>query len=119
MRSGDRGFRASKDTMSMKDHAKDHGCHVQPVQAKRLASGTPTVAIRLLVGGMGCDNCAMRVRNALVRLDGVELAHVSVMPPIASVRYDPTRVTPEDLMAAVAGAGAYTRHRYIAAVLPS
>jgi hypothetical protein len=50
----------------------DDNCHVDPVQK------TPTVeerqkvqTILLIVRGMGCPNCAARVRNSLLALNGV------------------------------------------------
>jgi copper chaperone CopZ len=96
-----------------------NSCHVEPIQPEKLPAGTPTVALNLLVEGMGCHNCALRVRNALVSVDGVEGACVGLMPPIAWVRYDPRQVAQDDLIAAVAGAGADTRHEYLAVNLSS
>jgi copper chaperone CopZ len=66
---------------------------------------------------MGCPNCANRVHNALVSLDGVAGAHVRLDPPIATVRYERERLTEADLIAAVARAGAGTHHMYRARVL--
>ena len=62
--------------------------------------------------GMGCPRCAMRVRNGLLGLDGVLLAEVHLEQGIAAAAYDPHRVAPSDLVAAVVGAGNDGRHHY-------
>jgi len=59
----------------------------------------------------------MRVRNALVSIDGVLDANVYLAPPVAHVRYEQHRVSQDDLIGAVAAAGRETRHRYRAWVL--
>jgi copper chaperone CopZ len=97
--------------------AEDRCCDVRPIGPKALPAGTVTVPLRLLVGGMGCEGCTTRVRNALVSLEGVESALVSLIPPMASIRYDPTRLSPEDLVAAVARSAAGNGHQYRAALL--
>lgn len=97
-----------------------HGrCEVRPLRPNPLPPGTATASVRLLIGGLGCENCAVRVRNALVSLDGVADALVCLTPPVASVTYDPARVDPEDLVAAVAKAGDGSRHEYSAVRLES
>lgn len=59
---------------------------------------------RLVVRGIGCVNCEARVHNALLALDGVSLVRVFRWERIALVAYDTTRVTPDQLVAAVRGA---------------
>lgn len=53
--------------------------------------------------GLGCSNCAAHVHNALLSLDGVWLAEVFLWERAALVAFDPKRVEPEQLAAAVAG----------------
>ncbi|NIM50949.1 MAG: hypothetical protein GTN78_24435 [Gemmatimonadales bacterium] len=96
---------------------KECGCHVRPLEPKAVPPDRATVTACLAVWGMGCPNCATRVRNALVGLQGVAATYVSLAPPIASVRYDPASVTESDLIAAVAGAAAGTSHEYWARIL--
>ncbi len=67
-----------------------------------------------MVAGMGCPNCATRVRNALVSVDGVADAHVNLVPSVSRVLYDGERVTTEQLIAAVAAAGEGIQHEYSA-----
>ncbi len=93
-------------------------CHVDPLEKPldREALATAKAAY-LAVWGMGCPRCATRVRNGLLRLEGVLLAEVFLDRGVAAAAYDPNRVTPQDLLAAVAGAGNDGRHRYHAEVM--
>ncbi len=90
------------------------GCCVQPIEPKKASTGRVTSGIRLVIAGMGCPNCATRVRNALVSVDGVADAHVNLVPSVSRVLYDGERVTTEQLIAAVAAAGGGTHHEYSA-----
>ena len=94
----------------------DH-CHVEPFE-KPLDQNALEVAdvVYLAVSGMGCPRCAMRVKNSLLRLNGVLLSEVSLENGIAAVAYDPARVTPSDLAQAVSDAGNDGRHQYEARV---
>jgi copper chaperone len=71
----------------------------------------------LLIQGMGCPVCAMRVHNGLLRLDGVLAVEVALTPGLARVRYDPAQVTPEAFPEAVAEAGNDSPHHYSAHIL--
>ncbi len=99
--------------MSEKDN-----CHVEPME-KPLdeAALVSAQAVYLAVSGMGCPNCAARVRNGLLSIDGVLLADVNLGMNIAAAAYDPERVTPEDLTQAVTDAGNDGRHHYVAEVV--
>lgn len=59
----------------------------------------------LNISGMVCGGCASSVREALLRLDGVQAAEVSHVEGRATVDYDPDRLGPETLKAAVAQLG--------------
>jgi Cu+-exporting ATPase len=88
-------------------------CQVEPLEnpldQDALANA---MAAYLAVYGMGCPRCAMRVRYGLLGLDGVLLAEVHLEKGIAAAAFDPNRVTPSELVAAVAGAGNDGRHHY-------
>jgi len=71
----------------------------------------------LLVWGMGCPNCALRVRNSLLGLDGVLDAQVNLERGLAQVLFDPARLQAEQLPEAVAAAGNDSHHHYSAQVL--
>ncbi len=89
-----------------------HGCHVEPLLSTMRDPERATATASFLVSGMGCRNCAMRVRNALVAVEGVAAAYVGLSPPIAVARFDPGRTSVDDLLDAVASAGAGTHHEY-------
>ena len=90
-------------------------CSVKPIQPTVSAETFATVHTALLiVWGMGCPNCAMRVRNTLVQLDGVVAAYVDHEVGMAGVRFNPNRVTVQELIDAVGHAGNDGRHKYCA-----
>ena len=64
-----------------------------------------TESCTLDIGGMTCASCVRRVEKALVKLDGVEVAEVNLATEAASVVYDPNRVGPDQMAAAIATAG--------------
>ncbi len=57
------------------------------------------------IEGMSCASCQLRVDEALRTIDGVKAAHVNLLAHRASVRFDPRRVSPDDLVAAVERVG--------------
>jgi mercuric transport protein len=57
------------------------------------------------VEGMTCASCNVTVQRALTRLEGVEAAWVTFEPPQAVVRFDPSRVTLDELTRATSEAG--------------
>ncbi len=61
--------------------------------------------ITLNVTGMACGGCSHTVTQALLALDGVAEAAVSHVEGNAVVSYDPARVTPEQITAAIVAAG--------------
>ncbi len=61
--------------------------------------------VQIPVEGMTCAACQARVQRALSRLPGVDDAAVNLLAHRASVRFDPARVTPEQLVAAIQRTG--------------
>src|SRR3972149_8768030 len=49
----------------------------------------------LLVSGMGCHNCAIRVRNAILQLDGVNWVDIDLETGKTLIAYDATKISPE------------------------
>ena len=93
--------------------SETENCHVEPIEKhatpqeqSRLSNG------HMLISGMGCPNCAARVRNSLLRLDGVIDANIDHNTGAGSVLYNPTMLTTRDLEAAVRAAGGDGRHEY-------
>lgn len=96
----------------------DQNCHVEPIQKTILESVLKNADTTLLaVSGMGCPNCAARVRNGLVSLEGVHHAEIHLDTGLAEVSFDSGKVTPEMLINAVADAGNDGRHHYEAEVV--
>jgi copper chaperone len=94
------------------DH--DSNCHVDLFHKpfdERDVSGISKIS--LSVRGMGCHNCAIRVRNAILRLDGVNWVDVDLETASAIVAYDATQVSPEQFIPAVATADPQGRHHYL------
>ena len=60
-----------------------------------------TETLNLPVRGMTCGNCARGVQQTLACTPGVVHATVDHQKAAAQVEYDPQRVKPEDLAAAV------------------
>ncbi len=70
--------------------------HQQPV---------PTKQVVLKVNGMTCKGCVLTVNKSLKKLPGVLNASITLKPPRATVEYDPTKVTPEQMIRATTDAG--------------
>lgn len=95
--------------------SEKENCHVDPVEKPLDTDAlSSAMAAYLAVSGMGCPNCAARVRNGLLRLEGVLIAEVQLEQGIAAAAYDPQRVTVEDLTRAVTQSGNDGRHNYYA-----
>jgi len=70
----------------------------------------------LTISGMGCANCATRVRNSLLKIDGVHVVEIAIQDGLAVVAFDRVKVQPVDLVKAVGEAGDGRTHRYWARV---
>jgi copper chaperone CopZ len=91
----------------------DENCHVEPMQKiATVEEQQATALIMLGVQGMGCPNCAARVRNSLLRLKGVTEADVDHLTGTADVEFNPNLVAVPALLEAVAQAGNDGRHQY-------
>lgn len=91
-------------------------CHVDA--AVRIVSESEkrrARTVHLAVAGMGCINCANRVRNALLEVEGVVDVDVDCRGGLTTVwcRRDAGPKT-GDLTAAVAECGRRSHHRYLA-----
>lgn len=51
----------------------------------------------LTISGMGCGNCATRVRNSLLKIDAVHLVEIAVEEGLAVVAFEWVKVHPVDL----------------------
>src|SRR3954451_102970 len=59
----------------------------------------------LNVGGMNCASCVAHVDKAIRSLPGIEASSVTLARGIATVRFTPGEVQPEQIAAAVTHAG--------------
>jgi Cu+-exporting ATPase len=71
-------------------------------------SATLPERLELPIEGMTCASCATRIEKRLNKLEGVE-ATVNYATENAAVHFDPLRVAPEDLIAAIEAAGYQAR----------
>ncbi len=92
----------------------DKNCHVEPIRKIQASVQQIQSAdhATLAVWGMGYENCATRVRNNLLLLDGVYGVDVYLNLALAEVTYNKARVSPEVLVDAVLHAGDGYRHDY-------
>lgn len=102
-------------------------CHVERLPAKASRTTLVSAPNRLFaIAGMGCSNCANRVRNSILGVDGVFEVEVEVETGLARVWRDPDTPDGADssdfadtVIQAVAAAGRDTHHRYLAVPLRS
>ena len=73
--------------------------------------------VLLAVDGMGCQNCATRIRNSLIRLDGVLEVYVYLSIQLAEVVFDPRSADPIYFIHAVSSAGGDDQHDYQARII--
>jgi Cu+-exporting ATPase len=90
----------------------------QPASAPAASSVPAAAQCSLDIGGMTCASCVGRVERALSRVPGVASAQVNLATEIATVSFDASVASINDLTAAVAKAG-YTSVPRRADVRPS
>lgn len=96
---------------------QDH-CHVDPIEKEFSPNDlNDAVIVRLAVEGMGCVNCATRVRNSLLTVEGVVSADVDWQSGLAFVDYVPAKTNVATLVRAVAAAGNDGQHHYFAQLI--
>ena len=69
------------------------------------SADAPLAELELTVSGMTCGSCAARVQRALSKQTGVAQAEVNFAIARANVRFDPERVSVDDLIASTAKMG--------------
>jgi copper chaperone CopZ len=74
-------------------------------RSTRQATAGPTsgqlVSVMIPVEGMTCFTCELTVESSLKRLSGVQSAEAKANEGVAYVRYDPARVSLNDLLTAI------------------
>lgn len=96
----------------------DGNYHMVPVD-KPASPGDceEAMMVMLAVDGMGCPNCATRIRNSLIGLDGVLEAYVYQSLQLAEVIFDPRSAGPMDFVRAVSSAGDDDQQAYRARIV--
>lgn len=61
--------------------------------------------VTLHIEGMACGGCANTVRQVIRAMEGVADAEVSHAEGSASVRFDPVKLSPQEIADAVSAAG--------------
>lgn len=88
-------------------------CQVDPLQKTATAEELEvTTSVFLVIYGMGCPNCAARVRNSLLSVTGVVDAYADHIAGLGYVVLNPNLTTTQALIDAVARAGGDGRHEY-------
>lgn len=97
----------------------DENCHVEPIEKTATVAERKNIeTVMLSVSGMGCPNCANRVRNSLLVLDGVVDARVDHEAGLAQVAFNPDFAPVDTLIRAISLAGGNDgRHEYGARLL--
>ena len=96
----------------------DEDCLFEPVQKIVSDEERQKVELALLtVWGMRCPNCAARVRNSLLALNGVVNVCIDHTFGVAGVVFNPELAAMKMLIGAVADAGSDGRHEYGARLL--
>lgn len=72
------------------------------------APAAETQRVALHVDGMTCGGCAISARAVLSRLEGVRRAEVNYQQKRALVTYDPSKITPPRMIAALKDKLGYT-----------
>lgn len=80
--------------------ALSRACDCHPAQAAP-AQTAGSSRVTLNIEGMDCAACAPAVRITLKKLDGVKEAKVDFAQKRADVEYVPSKVTPQQMVAAV------------------
>lgn len=87
--------------------------HVEPQQKQSASQEVASLTdVRMLIGGMGCPNCAARVRTSLLGLPGVVEAVIDHHSGVGRVFYNLGMVTDHELERAVRAAGD-GQHEYL------
>ncbi len=89
-------------------------CYVEPhyKDMPSVAELQDAQQVTLAVSGMGCPNCANRVHNQLISLEGVYGVDVYLHMALAVVIFDQNKISPDRLIAAAIEAGNDGRHEY-------
>jgi len=96
----------------------DDPCNVKPFKKiSVLEEFQKSKTIILSISGLNCPNCALRVKNALLRTYGVTVALIDHESGLGEITYNPDIVHPQTLVGAISLAASDGIHQYDAKVL--
>ena len=97
----------------------DENCYVEPIYKNMPSENELQNAEQatLAVSGMGCQNCVTRIQNRLLSLEGVYGVDVYLHMALAIVIFDKNKLSPHELIIAVARAGNDGHHEYRAELI--
>ncbi|MGK7312495.1 MAG: heavy-metal-associated domain-containing protein [Candidatus Longimicrobiales bacterium M2_2A_002] len=100
------------------ENERTHGCNVPRLEPDEApADESLRGGLRLAINGMGCVNCANRIHNALITLDGVGQVFIDHRTGQGAVYYNPDRLSTDEIVGRIAFAGGASGHRYQAEVV--
>lgn len=84
------------------ENERTHGCNVPRLEPDE-APGDESLrgGLRLAISGMGCVNCANRIHNALITMEGVGQAHIDHRTGQGAVYYNPDRLSADNIIAGI------------------
>ena len=74
-------------------------------QDARRRDDADVVVCQLEIAGMTCASCVRRIEKSLIKIGGVQTAQVNLATEVATVAYDPTTVSLDELIGAITAAG--------------
>lgn len=93
-------------------------CDIKPFKKTSVFEEYQKSQITILsISGLNCPNCALRVRNALLKTYGVTTALIDHESGLGEITYNPDIVQPQNLVSAIVLAGGDGVHQYAAQVM--
>jgi copper chaperone CopZ len=93
-------------------------CDIKPFKKTSVFEEYQKSQITILsISGLNCPNCALRVRNALLKTYGVTTALIDHESGLGEITYNPDIVQPQKLVSAIVLAGGDGVHQYAAQVM--
>ncbi len=74
-------------------------------QAPASTAGGDSKTVKLKVTGMTCGGCSSRIHNALKKKEGIIDDEVEYPSDLAVVKYDPDKITEEEIIKVIKKAG--------------
>ena len=96
----------------------EYPCDIKPFKKTSLFEEyQKTQLVILSISGLNCPNCAVRVKNALLKTYGVTTALIDHETGLGEIAFNPDIVQPDNLVSAIVQAGNGGMHQYSAQVL--